>query len=120
MKLRPSDKMLTEEFLFLYQASDVTPYIPAFRVHVSELLELYKNISLFNQQDLEIYNDQASKDYFRSTNHRGIDSRKQFVLKKTRIHHLEAQGAQRVKNSYLCSNCSCRGHTIKKKVKMHQ
>ena len=50
-------KKWTEEFLYLYQTSDVTPYVP-------EFLQLYKNIALFNQQGLEKYNDQASKDYF--------------------------------------------------------
>ena len=73
---RQNVKKWTEEFLFLYQASDVTPYMHAFRVHVPEFLELYKNISLCNQQGLEKYNDQAPKDYFRSTNRRGIDSLK--------------------------------------------
>ena len=104
----------TEEFLYLYQASDVTPYMHAFRVHVPEFLQLYKNIANFNQQVLEKYNDQASKDYFRSTNHRNIESLRQLMLKKSRIQYLEARGAQRVKNSYLCSNCKENGHTIKK------
>ena len=104
----------TEEFLYLYQASDVTPYMHAFRVHVPEFLQLYKNIANFNQQGLEKYNDQASKDYFRSTNHRNIESLRQLMLKKSRIQYLEARGAQRAKNSYLCSNCKENGHIIKK------
>ena len=89
-------KKWMEEFPYLYQASDVTPYTHAFKVHVPEFSELYKNISLFNQQGLEKYNDQASKDYFPSTNHRGIESLKQLLLKKNRIQYLEAKGAQRV------------------------
>ena len=81
---------------------------------VPEFLQLYKNIANFNQQGLEKYSDHASKDYFRSTNHRNIESLRQLVLKKSRIQYLEARGAQRVKNSYLCSNCKENGHTIKK------
>ena len=93
-------KKWMEEFLYLYQASDVTPYMHAFRVHVPEFLELYENISLFNQQGLEMYNYQASKDYFRPRNHRGIESLKQSLLKKNRIQYLEAKSTQRVKDSY--------------------
>ena len=44
---RQNVKKWTEEFIFFYQASDVTPYMHTFRVHVPEFLELYKNISLF-------------------------------------------------------------------------
>ena len=79
--LRQYVKKWTEEFLYLYQTIDVTPYIHGLRAHVPEFLQLYKNISLFSQQGLEKYNDQASKDYFQSTNHRGIASLKQLMLK---------------------------------------
>ena len=39
---RQNVKKWTEEFLFLYQASDVTPYMHAFRVHVPEFWNCIK------------------------------------------------------------------------------
>ena len=104
----------TQDFLHIYQSSHITPYMHAFRCHVPDFLKLYGNIGNFNQQGLEKYNDIVSKDYFRSSNHRGVEALKQIMLKKNRIQHLEAKGAERVKNSYLCSNCKMQGHSIKK------
>ena len=108
-KLRLKD----ENFLKLYQTKDVTPYIHALNAHVPEFLKLYKNIAYYTQQGMAKYNTRASKDYFCSTNHRGVSALKQLFLKKNRIQYLEAGGYVRVKNSYTCSNCSNTGHTIK-------
>ena len=99
-------------FLSLYQAKDVTPYMHALYSHVPEFLKLYKNVAFFSQQGIEKYNDVASKNYFRSSNHREISALKQ-LLKKYRVQFLEAAGFERVKQSYQCSNCSSQGHTIK-------
>ena len=49
------------DFLKIYQAKDVTPYMHAFNFHVPPVLKLYKNISYFNQQGLEKYNDPSIK-----------------------------------------------------------
>lgn len=84
----------------------------ALHFHVPEFLSLYQNISYYTQQGMEQYNDRASKDYFRSTNHEGLDALKQVLLKKNRIQFLEVAGCERVKLSYECSNCSESGHTI--------
>ena len=92
-------------FLSLYQAKDVTPYMHALYSHVPEFLKLYKNVAFFSQQGIEKYNDVASKNYFRSSNHREISALKQ-LLKKYRVQFLEAAGFERVKQSYQCSNCS--------------
>ena len=62
---------------------------------------------------MEKYNDRASKDYFRSTNHEGVDALKQLFLKKNRIQFLEAAGYGREKNSFKCRNCLNFGHIIK-------
>lgn len=102
-----------ELFLKVYQAKDVTPYMHALHCHVPEFLSLYQNIAYYTQQDLEKYNDRASKDFFRSTNHKGVDALKQLFLKKNRIQFLEAAGYERVKNTYECSSCSNEGHNIK-------
>ena len=101
------------DFLKIYQTKDVTPYMHAFNCHVPQFLKLYNNISYFNQQGLEKYNDQVSKDYFQSSNHRDTEALQQMILKKTRIQYLEAKGAERLKGSYQCSNCKCKGHSIK-------
>ena len=68
--------------------------------HVPEFLSLYQNIAYYTQQGLEKYNNRASKDFFRSTNHKGVDALKQLFLKKNRIQFLEAAGYERVKNTY--------------------
>ena len=94
-------KKWTQDFLQLFQTRDVTPYMHAFWCHVPQFLHLYGNISNFNQQGLEKCNDIISKDYFRSTNHQNVDALRQLMLKKQRLQHLEAKGAQRVKGSYL-------------------
>ncbi|XP_028513133.1 uncharacterized protein LOC114574525 [Exaiptasia diaphana] len=59
-------------FLSIYQTKDVTPYMHALYAHVPQFLSLYNNLAYFTQQGMEKFNDTASKDYFRSTNHRAI------------------------------------------------
>jgi ubiquinone/menaquinone biosynthesis C-methylase UbiE len=44
-------------FTSVYQSKDVTPYMHAFAMHVSEFLRLYGNIVMFTQQGLEKLND---------------------------------------------------------------
>ena len=67
-------KQWIKDFNRLYLTSDVTPYMHAFSQHISEFLELYQNVSYFNQQGLEKFNDTSSKDYFQSTSHRNIEA----------------------------------------------
>ena len=78
-----------------------------------EFLKLYINVVHFNQLGMEKYNDIASEDYFRSSNHRGIAALEKLFLKKQRVQFLEAAGCERVKKSNKCSNCQDHGHTIK-------
>ena len=40
--------------------------------HVPELLALYGKIEYFTQQGMEKYNDITLKNFFRSTDHRGV------------------------------------------------
>ena len=107
-------KAWTEDFVFLYEKSQVTPYMHALWAHVPDFLRLYSNIANFNQQGLEKYNDEASKCYFQATNHRGQEALHQMILKKNRIQKLEILGAKRVKMLYCCRNCKKSGHSIKK------
>ena len=97
----------------IYQAKDVTPYMHALNAHIPEFLKLFRNIAYYTQQGMEKFNDRASKDYFRSTNHRGTNALKQLFLKKNRLQYLEAGGYVRKKSSYTCSNCYNVDHTIK-------
>lgn len=113
LELQGDIKACFELFLNVYQAKDVTPYMHALHCHVPEFLSLYQNIAYYTQQGLEKYNDRASKDFFRSTNHKGVDALQQLFLKKNRIQFLEAAGYERVKNTYECRNCSKEGHNIK-------
>lgn len=102
-----------QKFLDLYQAKDVIPYMHSLYAHVPEFLKLYQNLAYYTQQGMEKYNDTVSKDYFRSSNHRGVSALKQLFFKKHRIQLLEAAGLERVKESYHCGHCSTSGHTIK-------
>ena len=73
-------KKLFQKFLDLYQAKDVTPYMHALYAQVPEFLKLYQNLAYYTQQGMEKYNDTVndtvSKDYFRSSNHRGVSALK--------------------------------------------
>ena len=66
-------KLWLDLFLSLYPTKHVTPYMHALVWHVPEFLNLYGTICPFTQQGLEKLNDKTTKDYFRSTNQRGID-----------------------------------------------
>ena len=70
------------KFLDLYQAKDVTPYMHASYAHVPEFLKLYQNLAYYTQQGMEKYNDTVWKDYFRSSNHRGVSALKQLFMIK--------------------------------------
>ena len=96
LELQRNSKSWFEHFLKVYQAKDVTPYMHALCYHVPEFLSLYQNIAYYTQQGLEKYNNRASKDFFRSTIHKGVDALKQLFLKKNRIQFLEAAGYERV------------------------
>lgn len=102
-----------ELFLTVYQAKDVTPYMHALYAHVPEFLQLYTNLEYFTQQGMEKYNDVTSKNFFRSSNHRGVSALQQIFYKKSRVQYLEQAGCARIKKKYKCSNCDKEGHTIK-------
>lgn len=105
--------MISKIFTGLSGKGHVTPYMHALRNHVPEILKLYSNIEHFTQQGMEKYNDKASKDYFRSTNHQGTDALEQLFLKQSRVQFLSRADCERVKKSYKCSNCLGYGHTLK-------
>ena len=71
-------------FISVYHDSHVTPYIHAMINHVSEFMTLHGSILPFTQQSLEKYND-VTKDYFRSTNHKGENALRQVMEKQNRL-----------------------------------
>ena len=73
-------------FTSVYQTENVTPYLHVLVSHMPEFLKLYGSISPFSQQGLEKLNDNITKSYFRSTNHRDISSLHQLLLK---LNHIE-------------------------------
>lgn len=56
-------------FLSVYQTKSIPPYMHLLVSHIPQFLEIYGTIAPFSQ-GLEKLNDDLTKDYFRSTNHR--------------------------------------------------
>ena len=104
-------KAFVDSFVYLYPAKHVTPYMHCMMHHVAEFMILHGSILPFTQQGLEKYNDIMTKDYFRSTSHRGQECLTQILQKRNRIEHLETHGAKRKKQHEVsCSNCNREGH----------
>ena len=103
-------KSWVTEFVALYQTKDVTPYMHAFSMHVSQFLRLHGNISSFTQQGLEKVNDITTKFYQRASNHHDFDSLKQILEKHNRLETLEHRGFFRTKKTQKCSLCGSVGH----------
>ena len=106
-------KVWLELFLSMYQTKHVTPYMHALVWHVPEFLRLYGTICPFTQQGLEKLNDKTTKDFFRSTNRRGVDALFQLVQKRNRIEYLEDTGSKREASKQHCTNCFEPNHNIK-------
>ena len=65
----------------------------------------------FTQQGLENYNDIMTKDYFRSSSHKGQECLTQILQKQNRLEYLEHSGAKRIKKfTVACSECNAKGH----------
>ena len=69
-----SVKSWITNFLEIYQTKDITPYIHAFSMHVSQFLRLYGNIVQFTQQGLEKLNDLTTRYFHSSSNHHEIET----------------------------------------------
>ena len=100
-------------FLTVYQTKRVTPYMHLLVSHVPQFLEMYGTLAPFSQQGLEKLNDDLTKDYFRSTNHRDSDALKQMLLKLSRIEDLTDRECSRPKHLYTCRICNCTGHNAR-------
>ena len=97
-------------FLSVFQAKHVTPYIHILVSHIPEFLSLYGPISSFSQQGLEKLNDDITKDYFWSTNHRDGKALKQLLFKLNRLEELSNDDYCRKKKEHQCHSCKMTGH----------
>ena len=80
-----TSKVFVNKFVDLYPTKFVTPYMHCMMMHVSEFMKLHGAILPFTQQGLEKYNDLMTKDYFRSTSHRGEQCLVQILQKQNRF-----------------------------------
>ena len=69
----------------LYQTKNVTPYMHVLIAHVPKLLRDVGSLAKFSQQGLEKLNDDITKAYFKSTNHRNEEALRQIMLKLNRL-----------------------------------
>ena len=65
---------------------------------------------MYSQQGLEKLNDNVTKHYFGSTNHRDKDALTQMLLKLNRLEELTDEGAIRPKQLHQCTLCKKTGH----------
>ena len=94
----------------MYQSKDVTQYIHCFGMHVSQLIELYRNIVTFTQRGLEKLNDTTTIYFQHSSNHREHQALKQILEKRNCIEELELTGHKRTTRNLKCSVCGQIGH----------
>ena len=109
-KIDVDTKSWVTSFTSLYQKKDVTPYMHCFAMHTCEFVRLYGNIVTFTQQGLEKLNDLTTKQFQRSTNHRGTSALKQILEKRNRLEILQDQGLERHVLEQVCSVCKLPGH----------
>ena len=111
MEFETLSKAFVDNFIKIYPAKHVTPYMHCMMYHVSEFMQLHGSILMFTQQGLEKYNDLMTKDYFWATCHQNEQCLIQILQKQNRLEHLENLGAQRPnKHAITCSNCKQKGH----------
>ena len=106
-------KNFLKQFVQIYPTKFVTPYMYCMAQHVAEFFNIHGAILPFTQQGLEKFNDTMTKDYFRSSSHRGVECLKQILQKQNRMEHLEHIGARRTQPSKCCSQCGGKGHNIR-------
>ena len=110
-EFQSKSKEFVRSFTNIYPAKHVTPYMHCMMQHVGEFMTLSGAILPFTQQGLEKYNDTMTKDYFRSSSHKGQECLTQILQKQNRIEHLQHSGATRKKRFEItCSICHCKGH----------
>ena len=68
---RSKSTAFVQIFTQIYPAKYVTPYMHCMMQHVGEFMSTSGALLPFTQQGLEKYNDTMTKDYFRSSSHKG-------------------------------------------------
>lgn len=100
-----------KDFVDVYQSNRLTLYIHAMMNHVHEFMQVHGSILPFTQQGLEKLNHNTTKNFFRTTYHRGEAALQQLIEKQNRLEHLSDLGAKRQKRfEVTCSNCNQTGH----------
>ena len=100
-------------FTSVYQTRNVTPYMHVLVAHIPQFLRDIGSLAVFSQQGLEKLNDDITKDYFKSTNHRNEDVLGQIMLKLNRLEELTDEQYCRIKHLHVCSTCKEPGHNSK-------
>ena len=100
-------------FTTVYQTRHVTPYMHVLVAHVPKFLKDIGSLAPYSQQGLEKLNDEITKDYFKSTNHRDHGALSQIMLKLNRLEELTDQQYYRTKHLHSCSNCKEIGHNCR-------
>ena len=94
------------KFLEVYQTKEVTPYRHVMICHVGEFMHIHGCLIYFTQQGLEKYNDTMTKDYFRSSSHKGEQALTQIMQKQNRLEYFNDSDVKRPKHHDVqCSNC---------------
>jgi len=106
-------KKWVRDFTDIYQSRHITPYMHVLWAHTPMFLEKFGSLAIFSQQGLEKLNDEITKAYFKSTNHRSKVALDQLMLKFNRLEALTDEQCYRTKQTHTCSNCKHTGHNSK-------
>ena len=81
--------------------------------HIPEFLKDIGSLAPYSQQGLEKLNDDITKDYFKSTDHRNKGALSQIMVKLNHLEKLTDQQYYRTKHLHVCSVCKEMGHNCK-------
>ena len=93
------------KYLEVYQRKEVNPYIHVMICHIGEFMRTHGCLISLTHQGLEKYNDTMTKDYFRSSSHKGEQALTQIMEKQNRLECFNDRDVKRPKHhDVLCSN----------------
>lgn len=93
----------------VYLAKNAICYMHLLGYHVSTMIALHGNFSIFAQQKFEYLNHELTQAYFRSSNHQQTAALVQVMQKHNRIISLK-DSSSLPKNSYCCTVCHSESH----------
>lgn len=103
-------KAWLSQFLEVYPAKNVTPYMHVFVMHVPQMLKEHGSISKFTQQGLERLNSECKTIWFSGTN-LGKAAVSQLMFKLKRQQYYIDNEYDRKRRKYHCSKCMTSGHS---------